>query len=519
MKTYMSIAVTLLLMLTTGTKGISQTNRLTYDRIRFIQSEYGKGLIYVKWYSTGRNPAKQFYPFRYENEKPVAVKSFNMIYSKDDSTFFVIQDTIPPVRTEGTLIQYFITPFDTTGKAGESSEIALVNQSGKGWFSKTKADALEKEKGIKVTWLFSDNKMIKHFELHRSTDFYTKYELISTLPADAVEYTDRQIKPDVVYYYTIKAVPADGNNPISSNVIFSAGFNPGAPLPPYIKFAKALKNGAELHIMATDKEAGGVRVYRNDGKSAELYAVSDLLRIPDSLVVVYFDTTSALSGRTTYIYAAKTESTSFVESPLSEKVYIRPLISKPPREPYELTAYEEDGHVRLFWENMQDNDPAIAGYTLKRKELNSKTASFTELSAGGMLLTLNYFTDSTAKPGTAYAYQVNSVDIDGNISKGGSFASVSLQQEIPAQPFALRGYRSDEGIYLQWSRTIYEDIASVNLYRYQKSTKPELIIKLPADAIEYTDANTPEGKSFYYYVTTLNKNGIESKPSEEVVIE
>ncbi|MGE5317015.1 MAG: hypothetical protein ACM3ME_03385, partial [Chloroflexota bacterium] len=229
MKTYMSIAVTLLLMLTAGTKGISQANRLTYDKIRFFQSEYGKGFVYVKWYSTGKNPARQFYPFRYENEKPVAVNSINMIYSKDDSTFFVIQDTIPPVRTEGKLIQYFITPFDTSGKAGESSEIALVNQSGKGWFSKTKADALEKEKGIKVTWLFSDNKMIKHFELHRSTDFYAKYELISTLPADAVEYTDRQIKPDVVYYYTIKAVPADGNNPISSNVIFSVGFNPGTP--------------------------------------------------------------------------------------------------------------------------------------------------------------------------------------------------------------------------------------------------------------------------------------------------
>ncbi|MGE5316700.1 MAG: fibronectin type III domain-containing protein, partial [Chloroflexota bacterium] len=291
------------------------------------------------------------------------------------------------------------------------------------------------------------------------------------------------------------------------------------PLPPYIKFSKAVKNGAELHIMATDKEAGGVRVYRNDGKSAELYAVSDLLRIPDSLVVVYFDTTSALSGRTTYIYAVKTESTSFVESPLSEKVYIRPLITKPPREPYELTAYEEDGHVRLFWENMQDNDLAIAGYTLKRKDLNSKTASFIEMNEGGKLLNLNYYTDSTAKPGTAYAYQVNSVDIDGNISKGGSIASVSLQQEIPAQPFALRAYRSDEGIYLQWSRTLYPDIQSVNLYRYEKGTKPVLLMKLPSDAVEYTDATAPQGKMHFYYVTTMNKNGMESVPSEEIAVE
>lgn len=519
MKTYMSIAVTLLLMLTTGNIGIAQTNRLTSDKIRFIQSEYGKGLIYVKWYSAGRNPAKQFYPFRYENEKPVAVKSINMIYSKNDSTFYVVQDTIPPVVKDGSLIQYFIAPYDSAGKAGESSEIALVSQSGRGWFSKTKADALEKEKGIKVSWLFNDNKMLKHFELYRSTDFYNKYELISTLPADATEYSDRSIKPDLVYYYFLKGIPVDGNKPIPSNVIFSAGLNPNAPIPPYIKLVKAVKNGAELHIQVADKEAGGVRVFRDDGKSPELYVISDLLRIPDSMVVVYFDTTSGLSGRNTYTYAAKTESTSFVESPLSEKVYIRPLISKPPREPFELTAYEEDGQVRLFWENMQDNDPGIAGYILKRKELNSKTDSFTELNRVGKLLTLNYFTDTTAQPGIAYAYQVNSVDIDGNISKGGSIASVSLQQDIPAQPFALRGYRSDEGIYLQWSQTIYEDIASVNLYRFQKSTKPELIIKLPADAIEYTDANTAEGKSYYYYVTTLNKQGVESKRSEEVVIE
>lgn len=519
MKIYSIRTTVIMCFILIGYNGLSQVKKDAFDNIRFIQSEYGKDIVYVKWFSVGKNPARQFYPFRYENEKPVPVKSINMVYTRQDTTFFVVQDTIKPSINEHGLLQYFITPYDTAGKPGNSSEIGLVTSAVGRWFTKTDAEVLNKEKGIKITWVIEDNKLFKYIELYRSTDYYKNYELLATVAPEISEYTDRKIKPDQVYYYLLKAMPVDGNKPVVSNIIFNAGINPMPPLPPYIKLVKALRNGAVLHIQVTDSEAGGVRVFRDDGKSPDLFVVSDLLRVPDSLVVVYYDTASRLSGRTTYTYGAKTESTSFIESPLSNKVYVRPLISTPPAAPLDFTAYEEEGTVRLFWENLAETDKGIAGYILQRRDESIKGTSFNDLNPDGRLYQLNYYTDSTVQPGKSYTYQVISVDVDDNLSKTGSVTGIVMHSNIPAEPFALRGYRSDEGNYLQWSQTIYEGIASVNLYRYQKGSKPELVVKLPADATEYTDAKAQEGKLYYYFVTTVNNTGLESKPSEEVTVQ
>lgn len=499
--------------------GFSQSKSpVAFDEVKFQESEYNRQMTYIKWYSKGRNPAPLFLSLRYENEKPVQVKGIQMIYQKHDTTFYVMQDTMAPVLKDKEMLQYFMTPHDTAGNAGKSSAIVLISKGGSRWFTKTAANKLEKEKGIKVGWKFSNTSVVKFFEIYRSIDFNKDYKLVTALsPTDTV-YLDYGIQPDRVYYYQIHAIPVDGNQAIESNVIFGAGFNPQPPLPPFIKSVKGVKNGTVLHIQVTDTEAGGVRVYRDDGKVPKLKLVSDLLRVPDSLIVVFYDTASALSGRKTYTYAAKTESTSFIESALSNKVYVRPVIAFAPRNPEELTAYEEDGAIQLYWENMEARDLGIAGYKVSRKEespVKDKVAQFIDLTPSNAIWKLNHFTDTTASPGRTYTYQVMSVDIDGNISKTGTLATVSLQANYPIAPFAVTGYSTDEGINLSWSQTLYADIAAVNLYRYQRGSKAVLVAKLPADATEYLDKETVAGSLNFYYLTTTNKAGIESKPSEE----
>jgi len=494
---------------------------VAFDEVKFLESEYNRQMTYIKWYSKGRNPAPLFLSLRYENEKPVQVKGIQMIYQKHDTTFYVMQDTLAPVLKDQEMLQYFMTPHDTAGKAGTSSAIVLVSKGGSRWFTKTAANKLEKEKGIKVGWRFSNTSVVKFFEIYRSIDFTKDYKLVTALSPNDTVYHDYGIQPDRVYYYRIHAVPVDGNQAVESNVIFSAGFNPQPPLPPYIKSARGVKNGAVLYIQVTDAEAGGVRVYRDDGKVPELKLVSDLLRVPDSLVVVFYDTASYLSGRKTYTYAAKTESTSFIESSLSNKVYVRPIIAHAPDAPAELSAYEEDGVVQLFWDNMEVRDLGIAGYRVSRKEespVKGKVTQFIDFTPVNTFWKLNHYTDTTASPGRTYTYQVTAVDIDGNISKTGTLATVSLQANYPIAPFAVTGYRTDEGINLTWSQTLYTDITAVNLYRYQRGSKAVLVAKLPADATEYLDKDTKAGSLYFYYLTTTNKAGIESKPSEEAGI-
>jgi fibronectin type 3 domain-containing protein len=494
-----------------------QTNITQFDALKFYESEKTPQMVYIKWFSTGNNPAPDFMPVQYQDKQAVKVHSITMRYPKNDTVFYVLQDTLMFTLPTEEYLQYFIAALDTSGKAYNTSDIVKVPASKPEnlWFVMTEATQSKKEKSIMLQWKMSNLTDIKLFEIYRSQFLDKDFKLLVTLPAIQQHYTDLETTPDVMYYYRLSAIRNSGNQPIQSNAIFSASYNPNPPIPPYIEMATGIKGGVSLRIQVTDTEAAGVRIYRDNGITPELKLVSDLVTLtPDAPSVVWFDTLSVLSGRRTYTYAAKTESTSFVESEFSNKAYARPLITVPPNGPASFTAYEEDRVVKLFWENMEEEDIAIAGYRLFRKS-DGPTSDFIELTPNGEMLENNYFTDSTALAGQTYTYKVNTMDIDGNISLAGTITTVSLQANKPIVPFALVAFSIDEGIQLEWGQTIDDDLKSLVLYRRTEGEKPRAIITLPPETLEFLDQEVEPGKQYFYSLTTKNKADVESEPSEE----
>lgn len=522
MKKYIILAIVMLNMLI-PLLTIGQEKPFQFDAIRFMESEFSEKMVYVKWYSSGKSAAPAFATIIYTaDNKPVEVESVKLIYSYHDTTFYVMQDTLTAMGNIENLkfpLQYFIIPHDTALNAGKPSEVALVAKKGNKWFTAADAENLDKQKGIRLTWGFSDPSVVKSFQILRSTSFDKNFEVMATVAPEKKEYDDLLIKPDIVYYYQIQALQVDGNKPIVSNTVFSAGFNTQAPLSPVILSAIPLRGGAVLKVKAVDPETAGIRIYRNDGRSSKMDVVSDLIRVPDSMVVVYYDTSGVLSGRKNYTYGVKAESSSFVESSLSSTVFVRPLIKDAPSGPLSLKVYNEDGKVRLFWDNMEETDPGIAGYQILRKEESLTGAGhYALLHPENAILKVNYYTDSTVLAGKSYTFMIKAVDIDGNISPDGSIATVIIPENKPIEPFGLSGFMSDQGVYLNWGQAVYPDIASVNLYRYQRGNKPVLVKSLSADTLEYLDAEVKSGL-YFYYLTTVNKAGVESDRSEEVGVE
>ncbi len=78
---------------------------------------------------------------------------------------------------------------------------------------------------------------------------------------------------------------------------------------------------------------------------------------------------------------------------------------------------------------------------------------------------------------------------------------------------------SDNGVYLTWGETVYPDIASIRIYRYQRGSTPSLIKTLSPEILEYVDPDIQSGKLYFYYLTSVNKEGIESGRSEEIGVE
>ncbi len=487
-----------------------------FDSIHFLESERTPKMVYIKWFSTGNNPAPAFIPVRYKPGEPVEADGIKMLYQRNDTTFYVLQDTITPFLAFDSSLQYFLAPIDTLKQAGQASDIVIISntETKRHWFSSTKAEKLEKEKGIVISWTMSEYTDVKMFEIFKSPYLERGFEKIATVPPTELSFTDYDTEADINYYYQIIAITKSGNKPLASNIIFRASYNPNPPIPPYIEFARGVKGGVHLRIQATDAEAAGVRIYRDDGLDPELSLISNLVRLnAGEEFVEYYDTLTPLSGRRTYTYAAVTESTSFVESAFSNKAYARPVISEPPQSPLSLDAYEENRTVRLFWENMEENDIAIAGYKIFRKE---SEGAFSDLLDPEYIFTLNYHTDSTAQAGKTYTYKVHAVDIDGNISAEGVLATVSLHVNIPVAPFGLKAIPIEDGMQLEWSSAIYHDIQSVLVYRSQENENPALIATLEPEVTEFLDRTVQTGKEYTYYLTTKNKEGTESEPTEKI---
>lgn len=496
----------------------AQTSEILFDKPFFYESEMTPEMVYAKWFSVGQKPAWDFLALGFEEKKVVQVFGYKLKYLVNDTTYYVIQDTLPPSNPSNEILQYFITPIDSNGNAGESSEIALISgfRSEMTRFTSTKANKLETESGIILNWKLNNSNDFKFINIHRSAFPSKNFELISTVSNTEISFADRETAVDLVYYYQLEAVPVTNNKSIISNVIFSAAFNPQPPVAPYIISANPLRGGAALTIQVTDEEAAGLRIYRDDGLNPTMILISDLIPKTDTSLIVFYDTLSFLSGRRTYTYAAKTESTSFVESDFSNKVYVRPIISDPPDFPRTIEVFEEVGLVKLFWEDVEARDIGLAGYLILRTEETNKQNEFTSLLPENFMLYVNSYTDSTALPGKVYSYMVQTVDIDGNISPAGAVATIALQADVPVAPFGLIALQTENGIRLEWSQSIYDGIASVNLYRYQSGFEAQLVSKLSWDAYEYLDETAVRGNRYFYYLTTSNKSGLESEPSDEV---
>ncbi|MBW6491744.1 MAG: hypothetical protein K0B15_11195 [Lentimicrobium sp.] len=484
-----------------------------FDRPVFLTSETSAQLIYLKWFSKGTKPAPDFMALRYEGKNPVEAGGVKMIYQTADSTFYAFYDTTVLKTSREKELQYFMVQLDTNRLAGYSSPISVIpSVPSRFWFTSTKAEKDDKLLSINLEWALSNKQTVQRIEVERSEHPDKGFLLLATLPADKTRFSDLEIKPDKVYYYRLLAIPTDQSQTVASNVIFSAAYNPQPPAPPWLVKSKRLRGGVSLQYKLSDAEAAGIRIYRNDGITPELRVVSDLIKPNDSLLITWVDTTGLLSGGITYIFAAKTESSSFVESAFSDLTYLRPIINYPPEAPTNFTAYEEDRKVLMHWENHESQNNIIAGYLLQRQ---SEGAEFKSIHPENSVLRLNSFTDNAVEPGKLYIYRLFTLDIDNNLSAEAAIATIHTETSLPIPPFALQAVSIEAGIQLEWGQVSYDGLSSINIYRYERGKAPVKLTSIPGESTEYTDADTQAGMLYFYYLTTTHENGMESGASEE----
>ena len=453
-----------------------------------------------------------------EGEKSFSGINPSMVrFIRNDTSFVTVRDT---AVMPGMIYSWYITPVDYFGRVSDNSEVV---RTGIYSFSSVRAPynistaARIPAGGIEVRWKLDDPSAIRSLNIYRSLDYDTGYVLINKISPSDTLFTDVSVEPmrKYFYYFVMEGFFDEHSSP--GVRFFGIAENKVPPVRPVIASAEGIEDGARIEIRVFNPDVRTVRIYRRVQGAREFSPVA-LAQVTDGNSVVYTDTSRYFGGYTLLSYAAVAENTSYALSEFSDTVSVYPATETVTASPGNLEVTWENGAVNLIWENIRNTNPEIIGYRLYRrvKETNSaRQKEYTLLADGFLKPEVNYYTDNQVVEGNTYEYIVRGVDFKNGESKAGSTALITVSKPRPLPPSGMTLTVGSDAIIVAWEVPDQQDIVSFRLYRYERGKTPVIIATVPQGAALFTDTTAQRGKLYFYYLTSVHANGIESSTGKE----
>jgi fibronectin type 3 domain-containing protein len=183
-----------------------------------------------------------------------------------------------------------------------------------------------------------------------------------------------------------------------------------------------------------------------------------------------------------------------------------------PDPPTGLRAYSrQPREVPLAWEPA--DDPRVAGYRVERSpspegpfetiaELDGRHASaYVDRGLGDLRV---------------FFYRVAARNLGGATGPP-SLPVRAVTKPEPLPPLGLRLSDQRLGVnLLAWEPNVEHDLAEYRLYRVVPNEPPRLVASVPADRTEARDASVAAGGEVTYALVAVDRDGLESRPSESI---
>ncbi len=443
-------------------------------------------------------------------------------FSKKDGKYILT------ILDEGTLnnmaYSYFVVPFDLMGTMGISSDTLDVNSVAEKsmitYFKDFKATSLEDENGIKLSWSLSSPKDVVSVEIYRSLSYDGEYQRIASVSPSETGYTDFDVEPVTGYFYQCQF---NGNYQKSfpaPRIPAMLHANQPNLFPPNGITATVSGNIVQLSWNRQDKDTHGYYLYKGDGFEGELRLFSRLITSSEQ-TVQYSDTLEVSDTTRTLSYAVADVNTSYAISLPSERTAIQIPAGRIPF-PTGLTARKSDQSVLLIWEDVMVSNSNISGYQVFRTVEDPEGRLIEErrmLSPGNNTFTHNYFNDTLAKPGTTCVYEIRSVGLSPDILS--SFCQpvrVVLPEKELLPPSNIKLFTSGNQVIIQWDEPLGQEIEYVLITRTGSDKKVHEVRAGSTAENEWIDTGLKSGETYYYFLSTVGKNGKESNSSEPLGI-
>lgn len=444
------------------------------------------------------------------------------IFSKKEGKYFMTVLDDGPLNNMA--YSYFVVPFDLMGMTGSPSDTIAVNnvaeKSMTTYFKEFNASSLTEESAIKLSWTLSNPKNVISVDVYRSNTYDGDYQLIASVSPAETSYTDINVEPVTGYFYQCQF---NGNYQKSFPAPrIPAMLHANMPnlFPPNGINASVHGNIVHLSWNRQDKDTHGYYLYKGNGFDGEMRLFSRLITSSENSVV-YYDTLSISDTTRTLSYAVADVNTSYAISVPSERTTIQIPAGRIPF-PTGLSARKTDKNVMLIWDDVMVTNENISGYQVYRSVEDPEGKQIEDrrlLSPGNNLYTHNYFNDSLARPGTTCVYEIRSVGLSPDIRS--SFCQ-AVRLPIPAEvllpPSNVKLFANGNQVVIQWDEPRGQEIDYILITRIGSDKKVHELRAGSASDNEWTDTGLKSGETYYYQLTTVDKNGRESKATEPIGI-
>ncbi|MEW6381104.1 MAG: biotin/lipoyl-containing protein [bacterium] len=179
-----------------------------------------------------------------------------------------------------------------------------------------------------------------------------------------------------------------------------------------------------------------------------------------------------------------------------------------------IRAIAGDGQIQISWISPTKNVDGtplldLAGYDIYR----GTTREEQKEKINRELISECSYIDSGLKNGQTYYYVVRAVDFSGNPSAPSEyvFATPTI---LPPPGFAAIG--DDNRVKLFWEESANRSIRGYHLYRTgRQGQEYRKITEVPIECTYFEDHEVKNGLTYYYTITSVSEDGLESPQSEE----
>jgi outer membrane protein assembly factor BamB/fibronectin type 3 domain-containing protein len=369
---------------------------------------------------------------------------------------------------------------------------------------------------VTLTWTANTELDLNRYQIYLNMDSSfvpTSSDLLASIPAPAVTYTDTGLINGFTYYYLLTAIDTSGNESAASRLIIGTPTDHTPPVAPVGLLAESGDHFVDLTWTANvEYDLSYYIIYRSEVEGFEPESVDSLTLV--SKTVTSFRDTSVTNG-VIYYYRLKAGDIGDNIGLASDAVIGTPT-DLPPGAPTEFAAAIGDGRITLNWTTGSEYD--LVGHIIYRSNDSTFVPTRDDSIADVLLPEISYV-DSGLVTGLTYYYQLSSYDLGGNeslFSEQVFGAPVDLTAPLTPQDIVV--LNGEKQVTLTWQENTETDLDRYHIYRNSDSsfvpTSSALLVSIPAPAETYTDTGLSNGYIYYYLLTAIDTTGNESAASE-----